>query len=249
VHGWVLRPAGQGPHPVLLNIHGGPFTQYTVALFDEAQVYVAAGYAVLMCNPRGSAGYGRDHGLAIKGRFGTDDMLDILAFLDGALAKFSTLDAGRLGILGGSYGGYLTAWTTAHHHRFRAAIVERGFLDPIGFEGSADIGWYFGSEYLGSAAEALAAQSPLELAAKVHTPTLVIHSENDLRCPLEQGQRYYAALKKQGVEAELLIFPGEDHELSRSGRPLHRQQRFDHILRWWARFLPTPTNPAEIPRG
>jgi dipeptidyl aminopeptidase/acylaminoacyl peptidase len=249
VHGWVLRPAGQGPHPVLLNIHGGPFTQYTVALFDEAQVYVAAGYAVLMCNPRGSAGYGRDHGLAIKGRFGTDDMLDILAFLDGALAKFSTLDAGRLGILGGSYGGYLTAWTTAHHHRFRAAIVERGFLDPIGFEGSADIGWYFGSEYLGSAAEALAAQSPLELAAKVHTPTLVIHSENDLRCPLEQGQRYYAALKKQGVEAELLIFPGEDHELSRSGRPLHRQQRFDHILRWWARFLPTPANPAEIPRG
>jgi dipeptidyl aminopeptidase/acylaminoacyl peptidase len=249
VHGWVLRPAGQGPHPVLLNIHGGPFTQYTVALFDEAQVYVAAGYAVLMCNPRGSAGYGRDHGLAIKGRFGTDDMLDILAFLDGALAKFSTLDAGRLGILGGSYGGYLTAWTTAHHHRFGAAIVERGFLDPIGFEGSADIGWYFGSEYLGSAAEALAAQSPLELAAKVHTPTLVIHSENDLRCPLEQGQRYYAALKKQGVEAELLIFPGEDHELSRSGRPLHRQQRFDHILRWWARFLPTPANPAEIPRG
>jgi dipeptidyl aminopeptidase/acylaminoacyl peptidase len=249
VHGWVLRPAGPGPHPVLLNIHGGPFTQYTVALFDEAQVYVAAGYAVLMCNPRGSAGYGRDHGLAIKGRFGTDDMLDILAFLDGALAKFSTLDAGRLGILGGSYGGYLTAWTTAHHHRFRAAIVERGFLDPIGFEGSADIGWYFGSEYLGSAAEALAAQSPLELAAKVHTPTLVIHSENDLRCPLEQGQRYYAALKKQGVEAELLIFPGEDHELSRSGRPLHRQQRFDHILRWWARFLPTPANPAEIPRG
>ncbi|MEO8283556.1 MAG: S9 family peptidase [Pseudarthrobacter sp.] len=247
VHGWVLRPAGQGLHPVLLNIHGGPFTQFTVALFDEAQVYVAAGYAVLMCNPRGSAGYGRDHGLVIKGRFGTDDMHDVLAFLDGALAKYPTLDAGRLGIMGGSYGGYLTAWTIAHHQRFEAAIVERGFLDPVSFEGSADIGWYFGAEYLGSSAAALVAQSPLELAAKVEAPTLVIHSENDLRCPLEQGQRYYTALKRQGVEAELLIFPGEDHELSRSGRPLHRRQRFDHILRWWARFLPTPANPAEAP--
>lgn len=249
VHGWVLRPAGQGPHPVLLNIHGGPFTQFTVALFDEAQVYVAAGYAVLMCNPRGSAGYGRDHGLAIKGRFGTDDMQDVLAFLDGALAKFSSLDAGRLGIMGGSYGGYLTAWTIAHHHRFQAAIVERGFLDPVSFEGSADIGWYFGSEYLGDSVDALAARSPLGHAAQVRTPTMVIHSENDLRCPLEQGQRYYTALKRQGVEAELLIFPGEDHELSRSGRPLHRRQRFEHILRWWSRFLPTAANPAEIPPG
>jgi dipeptidyl aminopeptidase/acylaminoacyl peptidase len=247
VHGWVVRPAGQGPHPVLLNIHGGPFTQYTVALFDEAQVYVAAGYAVLMCNPRGSAGYGRDHGLAIKGRFGTDDMQDVLAFLDGALAKFSSLDAGRLGIMGGSYGGYLTAWTIAHHHRFQAAIVERGFLDPVSFEGSADIGWYFGGGYLGDSADALAAQSPLGHAAQVRTPTLVIHSENDLRCPLEQGQRYYTALKRQGVEAELLVFPGEDHELSRSGRPRHRMQRFEHILRWWSRFLPTAANPAGVP--
>jgi dipeptidyl aminopeptidase/acylaminoacyl peptidase len=160
VHGWVLRPAGRGPHPVLLTIHGGPFTQFTVALFDEAQVYAAAGYAVLMCNPRGSAGYGRDHGLAIKGRFGTDDMQDVLAFLDGALAKFPSLDAGRLGIMGGSYGGYLTAWTVAHHHRFEAAIVERGFLDPVSFEGSADIGWYFGAGYLGGSADALAARKP-----------------------------------------------------------------------------------------
>lgn len=249
VHGWLLRPAGKGPHPVLLTIHGGPFTQFTVALFDEAQVYVSAGYAVLMCNPRGSAGYGRDHGLAIRGRFGTADMEDVLAFLDGALAKFPSLDAGRLGVMGGSYGGYLTAWITAHHHRFQAAIVERGFLDPVSFEGSADIGWYFGGEYLGASGGALAAQSPLAHAAKVRTPTLVIHSENDLRCPLEQGQRYYTALKRQGVEASLLIFPGEDHELSRSGRPLHRRQRFEHILRWWARYLPTAANSAEVPNG
>lgn len=248
VHGWLVRPAGKGPHPVLLNIHGGPFAQFTVALFDEAQVYAAAGYAVLMCNPRGSAGYGRDHGLAIKGRFGTDDMQDVLAFLDGALAKFPVLDTGRLGIMGGSYGGYLTAWTIAHHHRFKGAIVERGFLDPISFEGSADIGWYFGGEYLGASTEGLAAQSALAHVDKVLTPTLVIHSENDLRCPLEQGQRYYTALKRRGVDTGLLVFPGEDHELSRSGRPRHRRQRFEHILRWWARFLPTDANPAEVSR-
>ncbi|MET3204873.1 MULTISPECIES: S9 family peptidase [unclassified Arthrobacter] len=247
VHGWLVRPAGKGPYPVLLNIHGGPFAQFTVALFDEAQVYAAAGYAVLMCNPRGSAGYGREHGLAIKGRFGTDDMEDVLAFLDGTLARFPALDAGRLGIMGGSYGGYLTAWTIAHHHRFKGAIVERGFLDPVSFEGSADIGWYFGSEYLGNSAVEVAAQSPIEHVGKVQTPTLVIHSENDLRCPLEQGQRYFTALKWHGVEAQLLVFPGEDHELSRSGRPLHRRQRFEHILRWWARFLPTDANPAAVP--
>jgi dipeptidyl aminopeptidase/acylaminoacyl peptidase len=244
VHGWLVRPPGKGPHPVLLNIHGGPFAQFTVALFDEAQVYAAAGYAVLMCNPRGSAGYGREHGLAIKGRFGTVDMQDAIAFLDGVLAKFPALDSGRAGIMGGSYGGYLTAWTTAHHHRFAAAIVERAFLDPVSFEGSADIGWYFGREYLGGTAADVAAQSPFHHVEQVQTPTLVIHSENDLRCPLEQGQRYYTALKRQGVETALLVFPGEDHELSRSGRPQHRRQRFEHILRWWAKFLPTAQNPA-----
>ncbi|PTT61701.1 S9 family peptidase [Arthrobacter sp. HMWF013] len=249
VHGWLVRPPGKGPHPVLLNIHGGPFAQFTVGLFDEAQIYAAAGYAVLMCNPRGSAGYGRDHGLAIKGRFGTDDRQDILAFLDGALAKFPALDAGRLGIMGGSYGGYLTAWTIAHDHRFAAAIVERGFLDPVSFEGTADIGWYFGHEYLGESAAGVAAQSPLHHVDRVRTPTLVVHSEDDLRCPLEQGQRYYTALKRRGVETGLLVFPGEDHELSRSGTPNHRRQRFEHVLDWWARFLPTAANPAGEVQG
>ncbi|WP_426225939.1 S9 family peptidase [Pseudarthrobacter sp. DSP2-3-2b1] len=249
VHGWLVRPPGKGPHPVLLNIHGGPFAQFTVGLFDEAQVYAAAGYAVLMCNPRGSAGYGRDHGLAIKGRFGTDDRQDIIAFLDGALAKFPALDSDRLGIMGGSYGGYLTAWTIAHDHRFAAAIVERGFLDPVSFEGTADIGWYFGHEYLGESPADVAAQSPLHHVDQVRTPTLVIHSENDLRCPLEQGQRYFTALKRRGIETGLLVFPGEDHELSRSGTPKHRRQRFEHILRWWAKFLPTAANPAGEGQG
>jgi len=244
VHGWLVMPEGSGPHPVLLNIHGGPFAQFTGALFDEAQVYAGAGYAVLMCNPRGSAGYGQAHGRSIKERMGTVDMQDVLAFLDGALEKFEELDGGALGIMGGSYGGYLTAWTISHDHRFKGAIVERGFLDPVSFTGSADIGWFFGGEYTGRSAEQMEAQSPMARIAEVRTPTLVIHSEEDLRCPVEQGQRYFTALKQQGVETAFLVFPGENHELSRSGTPHHRRQRFEQILQWWARHLPTATNPA-----
>lgn len=249
VHGWLVKPPGRGPHPVLLNIHGGPFAQFTGALFDEAQVYAAAGYAVLMCNPRGSAGYGQQHGRAIKEQMGSLDMQDVLAFLDGALGKFEELDAAALGIMGGSYGGYLTAWTISHDHRFKAAIVERGFLDPVSFTGSSDIGWFFGGEYTGRSAEQMAAQSPMARVEQVRTPSLVIHSEEDLRCPVEQGQRYFTALKQHGVEAAFLVFPGENHELSRAGTPHHRKQRFDQILQWWSRHLPTAANPAPAARG
>ncbi|WP_138413653.1 alpha/beta hydrolase family protein [Sinomonas gamaensis] len=244
VHGWLVLPEGEGPHPVLLTIHGGPFAQYTGAWFDEAQVYARAGYCVLLCNPRGSAGYGEAHAPAIKGRMGTVDFEDVLGFLDSALAAFPQLDAERLGVMGGSYGGYLTAWIIAHEHRFRAAIVERGFLDPVSFVGSADIGWFFPGEYTGWDPEDMRAQSPMACVDDVRTPTLVIHSEEDWRCPIEQAQRYYAALKLSGVVTELLVFPGENHELSRSGTPHHRKQRFEHILRWWGRHLPTAANPS-----
>lgn len=246
VHGWMLAPEGEGPHPVLLSIHGGPFAQYSVSVFDEAQVYVDAGYAVVLCNPRGSAGYGQAHGRAIRQRMGTLDLGDVLDFLDGALASDARLDAGRVGIMGGSYGGYLTAWTIAHEHRFAAAIVERGFLDPDGFVGTSDIGSFFGDEYVGTDPELQRAQSPQAVVGAVRTPTLVLHSANDLRCPLVQAERYYAALKRGGAEAELLIFPGENHELSRSGRPRHRVQRFDAILEWWSRYLPTDRNRATV---
>lgn len=243
VHGWVVVPEGDGPHPVLLNIHGGPFAAYTSSVFDEAQVYAAAGYAVVMCNPRGSAGYGQEHGRVIRQSMGTVDLTDVLDFLDGALAD-AALDGDRVGIMGGSYGGYLTAWTIAHEHRFAAAIVERGFLDPEGFVGTSDIGSFFGDEYVGTDEALMRSQSPQAVVGDVRTPTLVLHSANDLRCPLAQGERYFTALKRNGVEAELLVFPGEDHELSRAGRPRHRAQRFDAILDWWARHLPSAQNPA-----
>ncbi len=242
VHGWVVLPDetrfGAGPHPVLLHVHGGPHAQYGWALFDEAQVAAGAGYAVVMGNPRGSAGYGLAHGEAVLGALGTVDADDVLALLDGVLADPSLpLDATRVGVIGGSYGGYMTALLTTRTQRFTAAVVERGYLDATSFVGSADIGWYFPDQLHGSEA-AMREQSPMTHVASVRTPTLVVHSEQDWRCPVEQGQRWWTALRRQGVETALLLFPGEGHELTRSGRPRHRVARFEHLQRWWDRHLP-----------
>jgi dipeptidyl aminopeptidase/acylaminoacyl peptidase len=228
---------------VLLTIHGGPFSQYGWGLFDETQTYVSAGYAVVQCNPRGSSGYGAEHGRVLRGAWGGHDVDDVLAFLDAALAD-PALDADRVGVMGGSYGGYLTALLIGRTDRFAAAVVERAFTDPVSFVGSSDIGWSFPDQYLGTDPERLAAQSAMANAGSITTPTLVIHSEEDWRCPVEQGTRLYVELKRRGVPSELLLFPGEGHELSRSGRPKHRLARFEHILRWWARWLPTPQNPG-----
>src|SRR4051794_24145909 len=248
VHGWLTVPEGPGPHPVLLTVHGGPFSQYGWTLFDETQTYVSAGYAVVQCNPRGSSGYGQAHGRAIQGAWGSLDADDVLAFLDAALAD-PRLDAGRIGVMGGSYGGYLTTLLVGRTTRFVAAISERAFVDPVSFVGSSDIGWFFPDQYLGTDPERIAAQSAMTTVDRITTPTMVIHSEEDWRCPVEQGLRLYVALKRRGVPTELLLFPGEGHELSRSGRPRHRLARLEHVLRWWARWLPTPQNrdAAELP--
>ncbi|MDR1354734.1 MAG: S9 family peptidase [Propionibacteriaceae bacterium] len=240
VHGWILKATNYDPaksNPVMLLVHGGPFASYGSYLFDEAQVMSAAGYTVVMCNPRGSAGYGEIHGQAIKGDLGNLDHADIIAFLDHALASVPGLDPERVGVMGGSYGGYMTAWLLGHETRFKGGIVERGYLDPPAFVGSSDIGWFFVAPLHGTPAGAIA-QSPTTYVDKVVTPTLIIQSELDLRCPIAQALRYYTELKLRGVDVELLVFPGETHELSRSGRPLHRKARFEHILTWWAKHLP-----------
>ena len=237
ITGWLAKPAGQGPFPVVLNIHGGPFAQYTHGWFDETQVLTSAGYAVVYANPRGSGGRTRSWGTAVQGNMAEPAMADVLAVLGHALALDSDLDGERLGVQGGSYGGYLTAMTIAADHRFRAAIVERGYLDPHSFIGTSDIGRFFSEEYTSRDAAAIERQSPLAHAAEVRTPALVMHSELDFRCPLEQAQQYYAALQRAGTPTELLIFPGENHELSRSGQPRHRRQRFDAIIDWWDTHL------------
>ena len=237
VHGWCAVPDGPGPHPVVLLIHGGPFAQYTAAVLDEVQVLLDAGIGVVWSNPRGSAGRGRGWGLAVRGDFAQPAAQDVLAVLDAALAAHPALDRTRQGVAGGSYGGYLTAMITAAHHRFAAAIVERGFLDPVAFAGTSDIGMHFGHAYVGTDPAVVARQSAVARVGDVRTPTLVLHSEQDLRCPLEQAQQYYAGLLRHGVEAEMLVFPGEDHELSRSGRPRHRVARSRAIVEWWARHL------------
>ena len=241
VHGWLVLPPGggfTGPHPVLLSVHGGPHSAYTRSVSDEAQMYATNGYAVVLPNPRGSAGYGEEHGRAIVGRLGTVDVDDVLALLDAALAR-DDLDAGRVGVMGGSYGGFMTSWLASHAPgRFVAGISERAVNAWDSFAGSSDIGFFFADAYVGSDPDRRRELSPLEHADRIDIPLLIVHSEQDWRCPLEQAQRMYVALKLRGHETEMLLFPGEGHELSRSGRPKHRQQRFEAILDWWARYLP-----------
>lgn len=236
VHGWLVKPAGTGPFPVLLNVHGGPFAAYGWSLFDDAQVYAGAGYAVVMGNPRGSAGYGEAHSRAIVGAMGDRDGADVMALVDAALAD-PDLDGDHVGVMGGSYGGWMTSWLAGHTDRFVAGISERAVNAFDSFEGSSDIGSFFARAYCGGEPDALARQSPLTYAEHISTPLLLIHSEHDWRCPVEQAKRLYVALKRRGVDTELLLFPGEGHELSRSGLPSHRAARFAAILDWWQRHL------------
>ena len=239
---WLFVPEGDGPFPVLLNIHGGPASQYGFNFFDEFQVYVGAGYAVLACNPRGSVGRGEAWLTAVKGdAWGEVDVIDVTAVVDDALATDSRLDGERLGIMGGSYGGFLSAWIIADDHRYRSAIVERALLGWESFSGTSDIARDFSMNYLGLVPpddhEGLRAKSPLDRAGSITTPTLIVHSENDLRCPVEQAEQLFMTLLRRHVDVAMVRFPGESHELSRSGSPRHRVERFEHILDWHAAHL------------
>lgn len=236
---WVYLPPGDEKVPLLLNIHGGPAAQYGWGYFDEFQVYAAAGYGVVATNPRGSGGRDRDFLRAVMGEgWGTVDVEDIDTAVAAALERFPRLDPQRMGVMGGSYGGFLTAWLIAHQDRWKAAIVERALLSWPSFGGTSDIGGWFAQSYLGDP-ELEWDRSPLRLASQVRTPTLIIHSENDFRCPIEQAEQYFDALLRNGVEAEFVRFPGEGHELTRSGKPRHREERFDIVLDWLERKLKT----------
>jgi len=244
IDAWVLLPAGGDPVPVLLNIHGGPATQNGFGFFDEFQVYAGAGYGVVACNPRGSTGRGRDYVRTPVGRWTEErppDLEDILAVLDAALERFPRLDREKLGIMGGSYGGFMTARILAVDDRFVSAVPERGLYAFTSFVGTSDIGPRFPRMYLGEVPpgdiDMLWKASPLSRAHLIKTPCLIIHSESDYRCPMEQGEQLFAVLVAAGVEVEMLRFPGNGHELSRGGKPQHRKQRFEAILDWHGRYL------------
>jgi dipeptidyl aminopeptidase/acylaminoacyl peptidase len=249
VDAWIMRPAGyeQGKkYPTLLNIHGGPYGQYGVGFFDEFQVYCGAGYAVVFGNPRGSSGSTEDWARAIRGPgelgpgWGSVDYDDCMAVVDEAARRFDFVDADRLGVIGGSYGGYMTSWIVGHTDRFKAAVSERAVNDFGSQWGSSDFGWDF-KGYMGTFlfedVETYLKVSPSTYAKDIHTPLLILHSENDLRCPIEQGEHLFVTLRLLKRPVEMVRFPAESHELTRSGSPLHRVRRFELVVEWFDRYL------------
>ena len=239
---WVYLPEGEEKVPLLLNIHGGPASQYGFGFFDEFQVFAGAGYGVVACNPRGSSGRGEEFVEAVKGEaWGVVDTEDIQAAVGASLQRFPRLDSERMGIMGGSYGGFMTAWMIAHENHWKSAVVERALLSWTSFSGTSDIGGVFPENYLEETYPdswaTLWEKSPLAIADRVTTPTLILHAENDYRCPIEQAEQYFMALLRNNTPTELLRFPGEGHEMSRSGKPRHRKERFEAILEWHARHL------------
>ncbi len=249
VEAWIMKPAGFEAgrrYPTLLNIHGGPFTQYGNTFFDEFQVFCGAGYAVVFANPRGSSGYSEAWGRAIRGPgaagpgWGSVDYDDCMAVTDEAVRRFDFVDGERLGVIGGSYGGYMTSWIVSHTDRFKAAVSERAVNQWLSMWGSSDFGWdfkgYFG-KFLFEDVETYLKISPATYAADIHTPLLILHSENDLRCPIEQGEQLFTTLRLLRREVEFVRFPDESHELTRAGSPVHRVQRFELVLEWFDRYL------------
>ena len=242
IDAWVMRPAGFEPgrrYPTLVNIHGGPFVQYGWTFFDEFQVQTGAGYAVLCCNPRGSSGREDAFARAIIGCPGEPDSADVLAMLDEALQRYDFLDPARLGLIGGSYGGYLAGWIVGHTDRFVAAVPERGLYNRYSKDGTSDIwsGYTYLRVHQWENPELYWRYSPIAYVQNIRTPLLLLHSEEDLRCPIEQAEQLFTALKQMRREVRFVRFPGENHELSRSGKPSHRVQRFGYILDWFAEKL------------
>ena len=243
VDGWILKPAGWregGKYPAVLEIHGGPKLAYGPVFHHEMQYLASQGFAVLFCNPRGSDGKG-DAFADIRGQYGKKDCADVLAFLDKALAVCPWIDPGKVGVSGGSYGGYLVNWLIGHTDRFAAAVSQRGIANWVTMAGLSDIGLWFVPDQAGAdpwgKTEDVWENSPLRQANRVKTPTLFLHSEEDFRCPLPEGLQMYAALQKQGVPTRMCIFKGENHELSRSGAPRHRVVRLREMAAWFKEHL------------
>jgi dipeptidyl aminopeptidase/acylaminoacyl peptidase len=243
IQGWIVKPPGFDPskrYPSILEIHGGPLTQYGNYFMHEFYFLAAQGYVVHFSNPRGGRGYGEEHAKAIWGGWGGADYADLMAWTD-YVAQQSYIDPERMGVGGGSYGGYMTLWIIGHTHRFKAAVTMRCVSNLVSLWGSSDFNWTFQQDLSNKPPfedlQKFWDHSPIKYIGNAKTPTLVIHNEMDLRCPIEQGEQVFVALKRLGVDSEMVRFPEEFHGLSRSGRTDRRIARLNHILRWFDKYL------------
>ncbi len=246
VHGWLIKPVGFNDRkkwPLVLEVHGGPEAMYAASFVHEFQVIAGRGYAVLYTNPRGSKGYGEAFAARIFADWGNQDAADCIAAVDEA-SHWRWVDTTRVGVTGGSYGGFMTTWLIGHTERFRAAVAQRGLYNFVSFYGTSDIGPWFGDYVLGGPVyerEGLYRErSPLTYAPEMRTPLLLIHNEQDLRCPIEQAEQLFVQLRRIGkTEVEMVRFPEESHNLSRSGRPDRRVERLERIVGWFDRHMVT----------
>lgn len=243
IDGFLVKPlnweAGK-KYPVILSVHGGPAGQYGVDWYHEFQVYAAHGYAVVFTNPRGSTGYGQKFERGIVGEWGGKDYQDIMNGLDAALKKYSWIDADRMGVTGGSYGGYMTNWIVGHTDRFKAAVTLRSLANFISDDGTRDGAYGHTPDFGGDIFQKFDLywdRSPLKYAKNVKTPTLILHSDNDFRVPIEQGEQWFRALKHFGVTTEMVMFPRENHNLTRTGEPKHLVESLNWQLYWFDRFV------------
>jgi len=243
VEGWVIKPVGyrEGTsYPLILKIHGGPHSAYGNSFFHTFHVLSASGFFVLYTNPRGSSGYGHDFQYATRGEWGIVDKEDYLAGLDAALANYPDVDSDRLGVSGGSYGGFMTNWLTATTDRFRAAVTSRSIANWESWYGSSDAQGLTEFEFFGPPWERrdlYRRLSPISYVENVTAPTLIIHSENDYRTPIGDGEQWFMALKKRGVPVEMVRYPRSSHGLSRSGEPWLLVDRLERIRSWFSHFL------------
>ncbi len=240
VEGWILWPSKRGKVPTILYVHGGPKTAFGYSYLHEFQVFAARGYAVLFTNPRGSDGY-TEAFADLRKHYGERDYQDLMEAVDYAIAHYPFVDAKRLAVAGGSYGGFMTNWVVTHTDRFKAAVTDRSISSWWTFWGTSDIGPYFGRDQTGvdpwDDEETTLAKSPLRYVRNVTTPLLLVHSFEDLRCWHVEAIQFFTALKYYGKEAEMVLFPKENHDLSRAGKPKHRIARLKAYLRWFDTHL------------
>lgn len=239
VCGWVLAPHGYEPgtkYPAILSIHGGPQGSYSNLLYPTMQRYAAEGYFVLFCNPRGSSNYGREF-MELQGKFGTIDFEDLMAFTDHVLSLYPDIDGDRMGVTGGSYGGYMTNWVIGHTDRFKAAAPQRSISNWISFYGCTDLSWFVEWGQEGTPwrnADKLWWHSPLKYADNIKTPTLFLQNERDYRCPVEQAEQMLTALIDRGVPARMVLFHNASHS---SMSPKQQRINDDEVIAWFDRYL------------